>query len=218
MKFFIDTANVKEIKEAKELGLIDGVTTNPSLMAKEARGFRELLREIAGLVAGPISAEVLSQDSAGMVKEARILASIADNIVVKIPITLEGLKAVRKLTAERIKTNVTLVFSPNQALLAAKAGAAFVSPFVGRIDDVSNTGMEVVEQIITVFDNYDIATEVLVASVRHPVHVLEAALMGADAATIPYAVLMQLVRHPLTDIGIERFRSDWEKAGMGSLK
>lgn len=218
MKFFIDTANVKEIKEAKELGLIDGVTTNPSLMAKEARGFRELLREIAGLVAGPISAEVLSQDSAGMVKEARILASIADNIVIKIPITLEGLKAVRKLTAERIKTNVTLVFSPNQALLAAKAGAAFVSPFVGRIDDVSNTGMEVVEQIITVFDNYDIATEVLVASVRHPVHVLEAALMGADAATIPYAVLMQLVRHPLTDIGIERFRSDWEKAGMGSLK
>lgn len=218
MRFFIDTANVKEIKEAQELGLIDGVTTNPSLMAKEGRDFRELLKEIAHLVPGPISAEVLSQDSGGMVKEARLLASIADNIVVKIPITLEGLKAVRKLNAEKIRTNVTLIFSPNQALLAAKAGAAFVSPFVGRIDDVSSTGMEVVEQIVTIFDNYDIASEILVASIRHPVHVLTAALIGADAATIPYAVLMQLAQHPLTDIGVERFRSDWEKARLGPLR
>lgn len=218
MKFFVDTANVKEIKEAQELGLIDGVTTNPSLMAKEGREFRELLKEIALLVPGPISAEVLSQDWAGMVKEARVLASIADNIVVKVPITLEGLKAVRKLNAEGIRTNVTLVFSPNQALLAAKAGAAFVSPFVGRLDDASSSGMEVVEQIVTIFENYDIAAEVLVASVRHPIHVVTAALMGADAATIPYPVLVQLAKHPLTDIGVERFRADWEKAGLGPIR
>ena len=218
MKFFVDTANVKEIKEAQELGLIDGVTTNPSLMAKEGREFRELLKEIALLVPGPISAEVLSQDWAGMVKEARVLASIADNIVVKVPITLEGLKAVRKLNAEGIRTNVTLVFSPNQALLAAKAGAAFVSPFVGRLDDASSSGMEVVEQIVTIFENYDIAAEVLVASVRHPIHVVTAALMGADAATIPYPVLGQLAKHPLTDIGVERFRADWEKAGLGPIR
>ena len=211
MKFFIDTANLDEIKQATQLGLIDGVTTNPTLISREGRGFRELLKEICALVDGPVSGEVVSLETDGMVREARELAKIADNIAIKIPITLEGLKAVRILSAEGIMTNVTLVFSPLQALLAAKAGATFVSPFVGRIDDVGGNGMEMVSQIVDIFNNYAFETEVLVASIRHPGHVIEAALMGADIATIPFKVLSQLVRHPLTDIGIERFLDDWKK-------
>ncbi len=214
MKFFIDTANIDEIREAASLGLLDGVTTNPSLMAKEAgRGktFRQILLEICELVDGPISAEVVSLDFTGMIKEARELAAIHHNIVVKVPITNDGLKAVKALKTESIRTNVTLIFSPLQALLAAKAGAAFVSPFVGRLDDISQEGMESVAQIIQIFDNYEITTEVLVASVRHPIHVLQAATMGADVVTMPFKVITQLVHHPLTDAGIERFLQDWEK-------
>jgi len=211
MKFFIDTANVDEIKKAVELGLIDGVTTNPTLVSRENRDFRELIQEICSIVDGPVSVEAVSLDKDGMVKEARELSKIAPNIVIKIPLTEEGLKAVRILSKEGIKTNVTLCFSPTQALLAAKAGANYVSPFVGRLDDISHTGMEIVEQILTIYDNYGFETEVIVASIRHPLHVLEAALMGADIATIPFRVLMQLVKHPLTDIGIERFLKDWEK-------
>ncbi len=214
MKFFMDTANVKEIQGAMEMGLIDGVTTNPSLIAREGREALELLKEISSIVGGPVSAEVLAQDYESMMQEARILAGINDNIVVKLPMALDGLKAVRGLKAEGIRANVTLIFSATQALLAAKAGATYVSPFVGRMDDISSSGMEVVEQIVTIFENYDLETEVLVASIRHPIHVLEAALMGADVATMPYAVLKQLVKHPLTDAGIERFRADWEKAGL----
>ena len=217
MKLFIDTANLQQIREADELGLIDGVTTNPTLLAKEGKDFKELLHEISQLVKGPVSAEVVSLESEGMVQEGRTLAKINDNIVVKVPITLEGLKAVRRLKADGIATNVTLVFSANQALLAAKAGAAFVSPFVGRLDDISYIGLEVVEQILTVFENYDLDAEVLVASVRNPTHVLQAALTGADAATIPYPVLLQLVKHPLTDLGIERFLADWKKAGLPEI-
>lgn len=215
MKIFLDTANVKEIQEAAERGLIDGVTTNPSLIAKEGREFSELIKEITAIVKGPVSAEVLALDYPEMVEEGRRLAAIHENIVVKVPTTLDGLKAVRSLSTEGIKVNVTLIFSANQALLAAKAGAAYVSPFVGRLDDVTNPGMEIVEQIVTIFDNYAFDTEVLVASIRHPIHVLEAALMGADVVTMPPAVLRQLVNHPLTDIGVERFRSDWFKAGLG---
>jgi transaldolase len=214
MKFFIDTANVDEIREASKLGLLDGVTTNPSLMAKEAgrgKSFREILLEICELVDGPISAEAVSMNFDGMMKEARELAAIHKNIVVKIPIITEGLKAVKVLKAEGIRTNVTLVFSPTQALLAAKAGATFVSPFVGRLDDISSEGMESVAQILQIFRNYDFDTEVLVASVRHPVHVLEAATMGADIVTMPFKVISQLVKHPLTDVGIERFLADWKK-------
>lgn len=211
MKIFIDTANVQEIREANSMGLIDGVTTNPSLVAKEKREFKELIKEICSIVNGPISAEVISLDYEGMMREARELAKIHDNIVVKVPLTKEGLQATRSLKAEGIRTNVTLCFSPNQALLAAKAGAYFVSPFVGRIDDISNEGMDLISQIVTIYRNYGFETQVLVASVRNPMHVVEAALMGADAATIPYAVLMQLIKHPLTDIGIERFLSDWKK-------
>ena len=214
MKFFIDTANIKEIREVQEMGLIDGVTTNPTLISKEGRDALELLKEITEVVQGPVSAEVLAQDYHEMLQEARKLAKINENIVVKIPMTLEGMKAVRSLKAEGIKTNVTLVFSPVQALMAAKAGACYVSPFVGRMDDVSNPGMDVVEQIVTIFDNYEMEAEVLVASIRHPVHVLQAALIGADVATMPYAVLKQLVKHPLTDVGIERFRADWVRAGL----
>lgn len=217
MKLFIDTANLQQISEANELGLIDGVTTNPTLLAKEGKDFKELLIEISQLVKGPVSAEVVSLESEGMVREGRTLAKINDNIIVKVPITLEGLKAVRGLKAEGIATNVTLVFSANQALLAAKAGAAFVSPFIGRLDDISYVGLEVVEQILAVFENYDLESEVLVASVRNPTHVLQAALTGADAATIPYPVLLQLVKHPLTDLGIERFLADWEKAGLAKI-
>jgi transaldolase len=213
MKFFIDTANIEEIKKANELGLLDGVTTNPSLVSKEGREFKELITEICGIVKGPVSAEVISTESKGMVKEARELAKLADNIVVKIPLIKEGLKAVKVLSSEGIKTNVTLCFSPLQALMAAKAGADYVSPFVGRLDDISQVGMEVVGQIATIYENYGFTTEIIVASIRNPIHVLDAALIGADIATIPYNVMEQLIKHPLTDIGIERFLADWKKIG-----
>ena len=213
MKFFIDTANIDEIKKANELGMVDGVTTNPSLVAKEVREFKGLIKEICDIVDGPVSAEVVSLDAEGMVKEARELANLADNIVVKIPMLEEGLKAVKTLAQEKINTNVTLCFSPIQALMAAKAGAAYISPFVGRLDDISQIGMELVEQIITIYDNYGFETEVIVASVRNPTHVLDAALMGADIATIPFKVIQQLTKHPLTDIGVEKFLADWNKQG-----
>jgi len=213
MKFFIDTANVEEIRKTGELGLLDGVTTNPSLVSKEKREFKDLLKEICGIVDGPVNAEVVSKDQAGMVKEAQALVKIADNIVVKIPLIEEGLKAVKTLAKEGIKCNVTLCFSPLQALMAAKAGAAYISPFVGRLDDISQRGMELVEQIINIYDNYGFETEVIVASVRNPIHVLEAALMGADIATMPFNVIQQLIRHPLTDIGLEKFLADWKKMG-----
>lgn len=211
MKFFIDTANVKEIKEANALGLVDGVTTNPSLVSKEGRDFKELIKEICSIVDGPISAEAISLDADGMIKEARELSKIHKNIVVKIPMTPEGLKAVKTVSKEGIKTNVTLVFSPSQALLAAKAGATYVSPFVGRLDDISHVGMDIIEQILIIFDNYGFDTEIIVASIRNPLHVVDAALMGAHVATIPYSVMIQLAKHPLTDIGIKRFLEDWEK-------
>lgn len=213
MKFFIDTANIDEIKKANELGMVDGVTTNPSLVAKEGREFKGLIKEICDIVDGPVSAEVVSLDAEGMVKEARELANLADNIVVKIPMLEEGLKAVKTLAQEEINTNVTLCFSPIQALMAAKAGAAYISPFVGRLDDISHIGMELVEEIITIYDNYGFETEVIVASVRNPTHVLDAALMGADIATIPFKVIQQLTKHPLTDIGVEKFLADWKKQG-----
>lgn len=213
MKFFIDTANIDEIKKANALGMVDGVTTNPTLVSREGRDFEELIKEICDVVDGPVSAEVVSLDAEGMVKEATQLANLADNIVVKIPLIEEGLKAVKILTQEKIKTNVTLCFSAVQALMAAKAGAAYISPFVGRLDDVSHRGMDLVEQIITIYDNYGFETEVIVASIRNPVHVLDAALMGADIATIPYKVIKQLIKHPLTDIGLEKFLADWKKLG-----
>jgi transaldolase len=213
MKFFIDTANIEEITKANELGMVDGVTTNPSLVAKEGREFKGLLKEICELVDGPVSAEVVSVDTEGMVREAGDLAGMADNIVVKIPLIEEGLKAVKILAQEGIKTNVTLCFSPVQALMAAKAGAAYISPFVGRLDDISHRGMELAEQIITIYDNYGFETEVIVASIRNPLHVLDAALMGADIATIPFKVIRQLIKHPLTDIGLEKFLADWKKRG-----
>ncbi len=211
MKFFIDTANVEEIKQGLEMGMVDGVTTNPSLVAKETRPFHEILKEICELVDGPVSAEVVSLEAEGMLKEARELASMSDNIVVKIPMIVEGLKAVKQLTAEGIKTNVTLVFSTAQALLAAKAGASFVSPFVGRLDDISFQGMDLISDIMTVYRNYGYQSEVIVASVRSPMHVMDAALMGADIATIPLKVISQLAKHPLTDIGMKQFLADWEK-------
>jgi len=212
MKFFIDTANPGEIRKAHEMGVIDGVTTNPSLISKENRDFKSLIEEICEIIQGlPISLEVLSLESKGMIKEARNLAEMGENIIVKIPMTSEGLKAIKALVSEGIKTNTTLVFSPTQALLAAKAGTTYVSPFIGRLDDISQPGMDLVEQIVTIFDNYGFESEVIVASIRHPVHVLEAALIGADVATIPYKVIEQLVKHPLTDIGIERFLEDWKK-------
>ena len=213
MKFFIDTANIEEITKANELGMVDGVTTNPSLVAKEGREFKGLLKEICALVDGPVSAEVVSVDTEGMVREARELAGMADNIVVKIPLIEEGLKAVKILAQEGIKTNVTLCFSPVQALMAAKAGAAYISPFVGRLDDISHRGMELAEQIITIYENYGFETELIVASIRNPIHVLDAALMGADIATIPFKVIRQLIKHPLTDIGLEKFLADWTKQG-----
>ena len=211
MKIFIDTANLEEIKKAVSLGVIDGVTTNPSLMAKEKVEPMNHLKEICNLVDGPISAEVLSLDSEGMVKEAEELAKIHKNIVIKIPMTDEGLKAVRVLSQKNIKTNVTLIFSPLQALLAAKAGATYVSPFIGRLDDISHFGMEIIEDIKIIFDNYDYQTEIISASIRNPLHVLESAKIGAHVATIPYNVILQLTKHPLTDIGIERFLSDAKK-------
>lgn len=211
MKLFIDSANLTEIREAAAMGLVDGVTTNPSLVAKEGRPFKDAIREICEIVDGPISAEVTATDTEGMLREGRDLAKIHHNVVVKVPLIPEGLKAVRRFTADGIKTNVTLCFSPSQALLAAKAGAAFISPFVGRLDDISEQGMELIRQIITIYKNYHFRTEVLVASVRHPLHVVDAAMMGADAATMPFAVLMQLAKHPLTDIGLKKFLADWEK-------
>ncbi len=211
MKFFIDTANIDEIKKGLELGMVDGVTTNPSLVAREQRPFMDILNDICAIVDGPISAEVVSLDADGMVQEARELAGISDNIVIKVPMIEEGLKAVKRLTAEKIKTNVTLIFSATQALLAAKAGATYVSPFVGRLDDISSNGMDLIDDIMTIFGNYGFDTEVIVASVRNPMHVLQSALMGAHIATIPYKVIAQLARHPLTDRGMEKFLADWEK-------
>jgi transaldolase len=213
MKFFIDTANVEEIRKTNDLGLLDGVTTNPTLVSKEGREFTGLIKEICSIVDGPVNAEVVSTDAEGMINEARDLVKLADNIVVKIPLIEEGLKAVKILAAEGIKTNVTLCFSPTQALMAAKAGAAYVSPFVGRLDDISSTGMDLVEQIISIYDNYGFDTEIIVASIRNPTQVVDAALMGADIATIPYKVIQQLIKHPLTDIGLEKFLADWKKMG-----
>jgi transaldolase len=211
MKFFIDTANIAEIKEAHAMGMVDGVTTNPSLIAKEGRDFKEIITEICKIVDGPISAEVISLETDGMVAEARELAQIHRNIVVKIPMTVDGMKAVRLLAEEEIRTNVTLVFSPLQALMAAKAGASYVSPFVGRLDDISHEGMLLVEQIVEIYSNYAFDTEIIVASIRNPLHVLESALMGADIATIPFNVLSKLAAHPLTDKGIKAFLDDWKK-------
>lgn len=211
MKFFIDTANLDQIREAAALGLLDGVTTNPSLVSKEGKNFRQLLDEIVKIVDGPISAEVVSTDYDGILKEAFELSKIHKNIVVKVPLIKEGIKAVKKLSEEGIKTNVTLCFSPSQAILAAKAGAAYISPFVGRLDDISTNGMELVGQIVRIYKNYGYKTQVLVASIRHPLHLVEAALMGADVATMPYDVIMKLFNHPLTDIGLNKFLSDWNK-------
>lgn len=211
MKFFLDTANIEEIKDANRMGMVDGVTTNPSLIAKEGRDFETVIKEICEIVDGPISAEVISTDAEGMVKEGRELARIHKNIVIKIPMLVDGLKAVRQLSQEEIHTNVTLVFSPLQALMAAKAGASYVSPFVGRLDDLSQDGMQLVEQIVEIYNNYAYDTEVIVASVRNPLHVLESALMGADIATIPYNVLSKLAAHPMTDKGLASFLKDWEK-------
>jgi len=211
MKFFIDSADIAEIKEGAAMGVIDGVTTNPTLVAKTGRKFRDVLLEICDVVKGPVSAEVVSTTADGMMKEARELAALRDNIVVKIPLIPEGLKAVKTCTDEGIKTNVTLCFSATQALLAAKAGATYISPFIGRLDDVSNDGLQLIEDIVEIYENYGFATEVLVASVRHPIHVLESAKLGAHVATCPLKVLLQLTKHPLTDIGLERFLADWEK-------
>ncbi|WP_163329347.1 fructose-6-phosphate aldolase [Desulfurobacterium thermolithotrophum] len=211
MKFFIDTADINEIKAAMEMGMVDGVTTNPTLISKTGRPFLEVAKEIVETVPGPVSLEVVSLDAQGMIKEARQLAKFGDNVVIKIPMTTEGLKAVKTLSKEGIKTNVTLVFSPLQALLAAKAGATYVSPFVGRLDDIGHDGMELISQIVQIYDNYGFDTEIIVASIRHPQHVLQAALLGADIATIPFKVIKQLAKHPLTDIGLERFLEDWAK-------
>jgi len=212
MKFFMDTANIKKIREYADLGIVDGVTTNPSLVAKEGKDFEEAIKEISSIVKGPISAEVLSLNTEGMVREAEKLATIAPNIVIKIPMTKEGIKATYILSQKGINVNVTLVFSPSQALLAAKVGAKFVSPFIGRLDDVSHIGMDIVSSIRTIFDNYGFQTEIIVASIRHPRHIVEAAELGADIATVPPAVLEKIFHHPLTDIGIERFLEDWKKA------
>ncbi len=211
MKFFIDTANIEEIKKAVALGMVDGVTTNPSLIARENRPFEDLLLEICELVDGPVNGEVISLDAEGMVKEGRKLAALHSNIVVKIPMTTEGLKAVKILSSENIRTNVTLIFSSMQALMAAKAGAAYVSPFVGRLDDISHVGMDLVSDIMSIYGNYGYETEIIVASIRSPIHVVEAALIGADISTIPFKVIDQLAKHPLTDIGMEKFLADWEK-------
>jgi len=211
VKIFIDTASIKEIKEASSLGLIDGVTTNPTLMAKEARQPDEVLKEICALVSGPVSAEVISLEASGMVNEAHELIKLAKNIVVKIPLTKEGLKAVKILSAEGIKTNVTLCFSPTQALLAAKAGATYISPFIGRLDDIAQEGIALIRDIKKIYENYGFKTQIIVASVRNPMHVVNAALIGADIATIPYAVIEQLIKHPLTDTGLSRFLEDYKK-------
>lgn len=212
MKIFLDTAIVDEIRTAHSWGVVDGVTTNPSLIAQSGRKFEDVVREICSIVDGPVSAEVISPGAAGMVAEARPLAAIHPNVVIKVPLTAEGLKAAHALKKEGIRTNVTLVFSPAQALLAAKAGASFVSPFVGRLDDVSHVGMELVQQIRSIFDNYAMECEIIAASVRSPLHVVDSALAGADIATVPFKVLEQCLHHPLTDLGIERFLKDWERA------
>lgn len=209
MKIFLDTANIEEIKEGASWGIVDGVTTNPSLIAREGRDFKEVVKEICEIVDGPISAEVISEDSEGMIAEAKELVKIHKNIVIKIPMTVEGLKAVSVLSKENIKTNVTLIFSANQALLAAKAGASYVSPFLGRVDDIGSEGMELVRSIVEIFDIYGFDTQVIAASVRHPLHVTDAALAGSHIATIPMKVLQQMVKHPLTDKGIESFMKDW---------
>lgn len=211
MKFFIDTANIQEIKQATRMGLVDGVTTNPTLVSRENRPFLEVIREICETVDGPVSVEAISMTSEELIPEARKLSQIHPNVVVKIPMTLEGMVAVRQLEREGVRTNVTLVFSPNQALLAMKAGASFISPFVGRLDDVAHEGMDMVADCLEIIENYGFTSKIIVASIRHPVHVLTAARMGAHIATIPYKVMVQLSKHPLTDVGIERFLKDWEK-------
>ena len=211
MKFFIDTANINEIKEGLDMGMVDGVTTNPSLIAKEGRPFEDILNDICSIVDGPISAEVLGLSACGMVAEAEVISSLHPNIVIKIPMCMEGMKAVKILTEKSIYTNVTLVFSPLQALLAAKAGATYVSPFVGRLDDLSQPGMKLVEDIMAIYNNYKFETKVIVASVRSPMHILDAALIGAHISTIPLKIMKQLSKHPLTDIGIKQFLSDWKK-------
>ena len=211
MKFFIDTADINEIKKAKEVGILDGVTTNPTLVSKTGRPYKEVLTEIAAEVEGPVSAEVISLEYSGMIKEARDLARIGDNINIKVPLIEEGLKAVKTLSAEGIKTNVTLCFNSIQALMAAKAGATFISPFVGRLDDINSEGMDVVEEIVTIYDNYAYETEVIVASIRNPLHIKYAALYGAHIATIPYSVFQKIVRHPLTDKGVAQFLEDYKK-------
>lgn len=211
MKIFLDTANIEQIREVAALGILDGVTTNPSLISKEEGDYREALKEICTIVGGPVSAEVVAEEAGEMVRQARDLAKIDDHIVIKIPLIAEGLKAVRMLTAEDIRTNVTLCFSANQGILAAKAGATYVSPFIGRLDDVGQSGMDLIADLIEVFENYAFTTQILVASVRHAMHVVESARLGADVVTIPYKVLMQMIKHPLTDVGIEKFNQDWEK-------
>lgn len=211
MKFFIDTGNTDEIRTAQEMGILDGVTTNPTLLSKENKPYLDVLKEICSIVDGPVSAEVTATTTDGMLKEAHDLAKIADNIVIKVPIIRSGLAVIRKLTAEGIKVNVTLCFSPTQALIAAKAGATYISPFIGRLDDISTSGMDLIDQIVTIYDNYGYETEVLVASVRHAMHVVEAALIGADIITMPFAVIDKLLNHPLTDIGLKKFLADWEK-------
>jgi transaldolase len=211
MKFFIDTANIQEIREAAEMGMVDGVTTNPSLVAKEKTDFHTLLKDICSIVDGPISAEVISTDFKGIMKEAKVLANLHQNIVIKVPLIKEGLKAVKALSSDGIMTNVTLCFSPSQALLAAKAGATYISPFIGRLDDISVNGMDLIAQILQIYRNYGFATQVLVASVRHPMHVVEAAMLGADVCTMPFKVIDQLIQHPLTSIGLEKFMADWKK-------
>ena len=211
MKFFVDSANIDEIKEAASLGIVDGVTTNPTLLAKEKGNPEEIFKKICETIDGPVNAEVVSLDWEGIVEEGRELAKIHENIVIKIPMTKDGLKAVKVFAQEGIKTNVTLIFSPIQALMAARAGATYVCPFVGRLDDIGQNGMDVIAEIKQIFDNYMIETEIIVASIRHPMHVVESALIGADIATVPFAVIEKMIKHPLTDIGIERFLADWEK-------
>lgn len=211
MKIFLDTANVEQIREANSWGIIDGVTTNPTLMAQEKRPYEQIVKEIVSIVDGPISAEAMCTECNDIVKESKALAKIHKNIVVKIPMSVEGLKAVKKLSAEGVKTNVTLVFSPNQALLAAKAGATYVSPFIGRLDDIGSHGMDVIGQIMTIFKNYHFKTQVIVASIRHPIHVMQAALIGADIATVPFEVLKKMTQHSLTDVGIGKFKKDYDK-------
>lgn len=208
---FLDTANVEDIREANDMGIICGVTTNPSLIAKEGRDFKEVIKEITSIVDGPISGEVISEDADGMIKEGREIAKIHKNMIVKIPMTTEGLKAVKVLSSEGIKTNVTLIFSANQALLAANAGAAYVSPFLGRLDDISMDGVELIRTIAEIFEIHEIKTEIIAASIRNPIHVTESARAGADIATVPYNIIKQMIKHPLTDQGLEKFKADWEK-------